>query len=175
MYEIVPKKRYIRTLNLVEEHFAKSDKILDLGVPNPLSGLMKEKGYEVFNTGGEDLDEQYSALQQYPVNAVTAFEILEHLLNPYSVLKNLPGTKLLATVPLSLWFAEPFRNENNIRAQHFHEFEDWQFDWLLDKSGWEIKYREKWTHPSRKIGIRPLLRRFTPRYYAIYAERKKEV
>ena len=57
--------------------------------------------------------------------------------------------------------------------RHYHEFEDWQFDWLLEKAGWEIKKRHKWTNPVKKIGLRPLLRLFTPRYYIVYAERKK--
>ena len=26
--------------------------------------------------------------------------------------------------------------------------------------------------PAKKLGIRPLLRKFTPRYYLVYAERK---
>jgi hypothetical protein len=87
-------------------------------------------------------------------------------------LKNLPGKKLIVTVPLRLWFKGAFRNPNNRRAQHYHEFEDWQFDWLLEKSGWNVIHREKWTSPTKKIGFRPFLRRITPRYYAVYAERK---
>jgi hypothetical protein len=55
--------------------------------------------------------------------------------------------------------------------RHYHEFEDWQFDWLLEKTGWKIMARGKWTNPTKKIGIRPLLRWFTPRYYIVYAER----
>lgn len=175
MYKIVPKKRYDQTIKLVEKFFVESDQILDLGIQNPLSEMIKEKGFDVVNTAGEDLDEKYMDLKRYDVNGVTAFEILEHLLNPYSLLRHLPGDKLLATVPLDLWFAKTFRNPENIRAQHFHEFRDWQFDWLLDKTGWEIKHREKWTNPSKKIGIRPVLRSFTPRYYAVYAERKIKI
>ena len=58
-----------------------------------------------------------------------------------------------------------------MRDRHYHEFEDWQFDWLLEKAGWNIKKRQKWTSPISKIGIRPILRKFTPRYYAVYAEK----
>ena len=43
--------------------------------------------------------------------------------------------------------------------------------WLLEKAGWKIKARHKWAHPVKKIGLRPLLRTFTPRYYIVYAER----
>lgn len=172
MYEIIPKKRYQQTMRLVEKFFNREDRILDLGVENPLALLMKEKGFQIQNTSGEDLDEEYASLKNVEADGVTAFEILEHLLNPYSVLKNLPGKKLLVTVPLDLWFAPPYRNMNDVRDWHYHEFTDWQFDRLLEKTGWEIKFREKWTNPVNKIGIRPVLRRFTPRYYAVYAERK---
>jgi hypothetical protein len=57
--------------------------------------------------------------------------------------------------------------------RHYHEFEDWQLDWLLEKTGWKIIGREKFTHPVKKIGFRPLLRFFTPRYYIVYAEKVK--
>jgi hypothetical protein len=43
----------------------------------------------------------------------------------------------------------------------------------LEKSGWKIIDRQKWTNPVNKIGIRPILRRFTNRYYIVYAERIK--
>ena len=103
---------------------------------------------------------------------VTAFEIFEHMLAPYQVLKDIKATKLVASIPLRLWFAPAYRSKTDMWDRHYHEFEDWQFDWLLEKSGWEIKKREKFTHPVKKIGFRPLLRLFTPRYYIVYAERK---
>ena len=38
----------------------------------------------------------------------------------------------------------------------------------------QIKGRQKWTNPTKKIGIRPILRWFTPRYYIVYAEKIKK-
>ena len=146
--------------------------ILDLGVSNPFSEIMKAEGYSVKNTGGEDLDLDTSAVKNTNAEVVTAFEIFEHLLAPYQVLKDIKATKLVASIPLRLWFAPAYRSKTDMWDRHYHEFEDWQFDWLLEKSGWEIKNREKFTHPVKKIGFRPLLRLFTPRYYLIYAERK---
>lgn len=150
----------------------KEAKILDLGVENPFSEIMKTEGYSVQNTSGEDLDLDTSAVKNTNAEVVTAFEIFEHLLAPYQVLKDIKATKLVASIPLRLWFAPAYRSKTDMWDRHYHEFEDWQFDWLLEKSGWEIKKREKFTHPVKKLGFRPLLRLFTPRYYIVYAERK---
>jgi hypothetical protein len=100
-----------------------------------------------------------------------AFEIFEHLVNPLGVLQHLQADHLFASVPLSLWFARAYRHKTNAWDRHFHEFEDWQFDWLLEKAGWKIIRGEKWTSPAGTIGIRPLLRRFIPRYYIVEAKR----
>ena len=146
--------------------------IYDLGVDNPLSILMREEGYKVYNTNGQDLDDDYNLSFSKKIDLVTGFEILEHLVSPYPLLKkNLKSDKLFVTVPLKLWFSNAYRNREDTRDCHFHEFEDWQFDWLLKKSGWKIKEREYWTNPTKKIGLRPILRMFTYRYYAVYAER----
>jgi hypothetical protein len=132
---------------------------------------MEQYGYTVHNTKGEDLDLLPEVVKDYKVDVVTAFEIFEHLLSPFSVLKAIEAPKLVATIPLNLWFAKAYRNKNEEWDRHFHEFEDWQFDWLLDKTGWKIIETKKWTSPVNKLGIRPILRKFTPRYYAVYAER----
>lgn len=174
MYKTYPEKRYNETLKLLNKFANNDDKILDLGVRNPFSELMQENGYTITNTSGEDLDYHYHNLKNLDVTFVTALEILEHLVNPMEILRNLPGDKLLTTVPLRLWFAPSYRNKNDRRDVHYHEFEDWQFDMLLEKAGWKIIHRHKWTHPTNKIGFRPFLRKFTPRYYAVYAERIKD-
>lgn len=174
MYKVYPQKRYNETLALLKQFAAPTDKILDLGIKNPFSEVMLENGFDVKNTNGDDLDYYYKDLQNYDANFVTALEILEHLVNPMEVLRNLPGDKLLASIPMRLWFSSAYRNQNDPRDVHYHEFEDWQFDMLMEKAGWTVIHRHKWTHPSNKLGIRPLLRRITPRYYAVYAERKKD-
>jgi hypothetical protein len=172
MYEkTFPNKRFKNTLQFLKKHVDTSQSILDLGVKNPFSKIMISEGYDVSNTSGEDLDEDHSSLQNSEAEVVTAFEIFEHLLSPYEVLKSIKSKKLLISVPLRLWFASAYRSNNDDRDRHFHEFEDWQLDWLLEKTGWVIKDRAKWTNPVNKIGLRPILRRFTPRYYIVYAER----
>ena len=174
MYKIYPEKRYNETLSLLKQFASKDDIILDLGVKNPFTSIIEEHNFTVYNTTGEDLDYHYHHLKDFDATFVTALEILEHLVNPMEVLRNLPGEKLLATIPMRLWFAPAYKSKTDPRDVHYHEFEDWQFDMLLEKAGWKIIRRHKWTHGSNKIGIRPLLRKITPRYYAVYAERIKD-
>jgi hypothetical protein len=144
---------------------------LDLGVENPFSVILQQNNFSVTNTEGEDLDIDTSVVHSEYFDVVTAFEIFEHLVSPFNVLKDIKATKLVASVPLKLWFASAYQSKTDERDRHYHEFEDWQFDWLLEKAGWKIKAREKFTNPVKKIGIRPILRRITPRYYLVYAER----
>jgi len=171
MYKYYPEKRYRLTLEFLQKHVSPEEPILDLGVENPFSEIMKQQGYQVANTAGEDLDLELEAVRRSDAAVVTAFEILEHLVSPLGVLQAIPSDKLLASVPLRLWFASAYRSKTDPRDRHFHEFEAWQFDWLLEKAGWRIVDRLQWAHPVRKFGFRPLLRRFTPRYYLVYAER----
>lgn len=174
MYEnTFPNKRYKQTLDFLKSVTPAPATILDLGVENPFSKIMIENGYSVHNTSGEDLDLQTDAVKTAEVDVVTAFEIFEHLVSPFKVLKDIKASKLVATVPLRLWFAPAYQSKTDKWDRHYHEFEDWQFDWLLEKAGWEIKKRQKWTNPVNKIGIRPLLRNFIPRYYAVYAVRSE--
>lgn len=172
MYEgKFPTKRYKHTLSFLKEVISKDEKILDLGVPNPFSEILTQEGFDVKNTRGEDLDLATNIVKTEEFDVVTAFEIFEHLVSPFNILKEIKAKKLVASVPLKLWFASAYRSKTDIWDRHYHEFEDWQFDWLLEKAGWRIVKREKFTNPVKKIGIRPFLRRITPRYYLVYAER----
>ena len=165
------QRRYNLTLRFLQKVLPAPATILDLGVKNPFSEIMEQNGYTVFNTSGEDLDILPEIVKKYNVDAVTAFEIFEHLIAPFNVLSKIKSTKLIASVPLNLWFAKAYRSKTDLWDRHYHEFEDWQFDWLLEKSSWKIIETQKWTSPIKKIGFRPILRTFTPRYYIVYAER----
>ena len=165
--------RYNSTINLLDKYVIdKQLSIIDMGVENPLSILMKKNGYNVENTPeGMDLDNNSQWFSNKQTDIVTAFEIFEHLTNPYQILKEIKANRLIATVPLSLWFAKAYRNSKNDWDKHFHEFEDWQFDMLLERTGWKIIHTEKWIMYDNKIGIRPILRRFYPRIYAVVADK----
>jgi len=169
--EYFPTKRYEKTLEFVNKHITKDEQILDLGVENPFSNIMRKEGFQCKNTGGEDLDLEYDLSKYGQYDVLTGFEILEHLVSPLNVLKSADCNKVMLTVPLKYWFASAYKSKTDQWDRHYHEFEDWQFDWLIEKAGWTIKDRVKWKNPGRSIGIRPLLRNFYPRYYGIYAER----
>ena len=174
MYEnSFPHKRYAHTLEFLRKHVPVTDSILDMGINNPFSEIMRKEGYTVSNTSGEDLDLDQGALAKGGYDVLTAFEIFEHLLNPFTVLQNVKSDRIIVSVPLRLWFSPAYRSKTDMWDRHYHEFEDWQLDWLLEKAGWVIKDRKKWTNPTKKLGIRPLLRSITPRYYIVYAERAK--
>ena len=171
-----PHKRYRITLEFLKKYIDTNEEILDLGIPNPFSEIMKKNNYTVFNTQGEDLDTEFSTVKKSNASTVTAFEIFEHLVAPFNVLREIKADKLIASIPLKLWFSSAYKNPNDKWDRHYHEFEDWQFDWLLEKSGWEVISKKKWTNPTKKIGFRPILRLFFPRYYIVYAVRRpKEI
>lgn len=172
MYEgKYPHKRYRITLEFLKRHISKEASILDLGVENPFSEIMESEGYLVQNTGGEDLDIDFKNVVESNAEVITAFEIFEHLVAPFNILKEIKADKLVASIPMRLWFAKAYRSKTDPWDRHYHEFEDWQFDWLLEKAGWKIVDSVQWTNPVKKIGFRPLLRYFTNRYYLVYAER----
>ncbi len=169
-----PNLRYKKTLDFVKKNLPKDELILDLGVMNPFTQVMNDNGYKTSNTQGEDLDDDYKNINNYDFDCITSFEIFEHLLAPYNVLKEISSDtkdiRLLSSVPLNVWFSKAYWNKNDKWDRHYHEFEPRQYDWLLEKAGWKIISSETWTSPSRhQLGIRPLLRYLYPSYYFVHA------
>lgn len=144
--------------------------MLDLGSANDLGSIFASLGYDIVNTEG-DLDEHPEIVAGFEGEAAFAFEILEHLVGPVNVLRQLPVNHLYASVPLRLWFARAYRNPRDPWDRHFHEFETWQFDWLLETAGWRVTRSERWTSPVSIPGVRFLFRLFVSRYYIVEAER----
>jgi hypothetical protein len=171
MHRYYPEKRYRCTLEFLKRPVIPIESNLDLGVANPLTEIMKENGYEATNTLDEDLDLEFQELNNKSSQVITTFEIPVHLVSSFQVLQAAPENKLLASVPLKLWFAQAYQSITDKWDGQYHTFQTRQFDWPLKKAGWDIKNRMMWNHPVRKIGIRTLLRLFTPSYYLVYAER----
>lgn len=165
----VLSRRYEKTSAFLRESLFPPARIIDLGADNPFSEIMRRMGHKVTNTEG-DLDLDMSSVGE-PADVVTAFEILEHLVAPFNILRAIRAPRLFATVPLALWFAPAYRHPTDPWDRHYHEFEEWQFDWLLEKAGWEIVRKERWKSPINQIGVRPLLRKMYPRYLAVEARR----
>ena len=165
-------RRFQKTGEFVQKHLPKNASLLDLGTPNSLSTYLSNAGFNVQNTKGENLDTDYHHYLNTEADCVTAFEIFEHMLAPFNILNQLKCNKLIASVPLKLWFASAYWNNDDDWDKHYHEFEKKQFDLLLERTGWEIKDSLLWASPDhKKIGVRPLLRYITPRYYMVYCER----
>lgn len=164
--------RYRETLSFVNKHIEKPCKILDLGIDNPFSQLIRDQGHKVVNTDmNQDLDLDYDQVKNSEFDLVTAFQIFEHMVAPFNLLREIQAPKLMASIPLKLWFSDAYWNEQDEWDRHYHEFEPRQFDMLLEKSGWRIVDSKKWKAPVGKIGIRPFLRSITDRYYIVYCER----
>src|SRR5690606_36532468 len=104
----VLEKREIKTINFVKKHLESNAKILDLGVENHLGNLMAREDFQVSNTKGEDLDVEFEKYEAGSYDCVTAFEIFEHLLAPYNILKTIKSKYLIASIPMRLWFATSY-------------------------------------------------------------------
>jgi len=170
MKNIANERRIISTIRFVESCIDKRSVILDLGTQNEISTKLKDNNFNVFNTNGEDLDIDFSIVESPKFDVITAFEIFEHMVCPFNLLRGIKAKKLIASVPLRLWFSNAYWG-TDVWDRHYHEFEVKQFDMLLEKSGWKIIKSEKWKSFDNIIGIRPLLRRFHYRYYIVYCER----
>ncbi|MDF1698478.1 MAG: hypothetical protein P1U56_21685 [Saprospiraceae bacterium] len=171
-YEHRHARRFNKTVEFMEDLDLKSMKILNLGPDNPLTDQLVRNGYSITNTEVNlDLDLDYEVVKDPSYGAVVAFEIFEHMVSPFPLLKAIAADKLVISVPLSLWFAKAYWNENDPYDRHYHEFEPRQLKMLLNKANWKIVKEEKVNGHGLKFGIRPILRLFTPRHYFVYCER----
>ena len=165
--------RFEKTTAFLSRFVSKNEQIIDLGTPNHLSEYLIGKDFSIENAHGFDFDLESDQIENYKGDVLAAFEVLEHMVSPLQILQKTSAKKLIITVPLKLWFAKAYRNINDPYDQHYHEFESWQLDMLIEKAGWKIVASEKWVPPFFfDGGIRSILRAFTPRFYAVYAERE---
>ena len=165
------ESRHIITREYCKKFIPQGSTVLDLGYENKMT-LFLDNNYSVRNTEW-DLNVEPKRINKYDYDYLTAFEIFEHLLNTYSVLENVrPGTGLLCSVPLRVWYAKPYWLEDD-RLQHYHEFLPREFFKLLNKTGFEIKFSKK--HCIVKgFGIRQLITGLfrVKRYLFVYAVKK---
>lgn len=92
-------KRFEWTCAFVKTHVPGGGKILDLGVPNPMSKKLIERGYLVENAFSDDLDFGCDAVKQKGFDVFTSFEVFEHMVNPLPLLQDIEAPVLIASVP----------------------------------------------------------------------------
>jgi len=158
----------------MNETFSNNVTILDIGYKHGFSDLMSD--WDVVNTDYDlDMLNNTRIRQLNSYKQIIAFEVLEHLLNPYSLLQSLSG-KMLITVPLNLWWRQSYWEVNNTHKQHYHEFEVRQFNKLLTKTGWKILYSEQWKIDLitliKNPGFRTLPRLLWPSFYFVVVEKR---
>ena len=167
-YNNTHTKRFKKTLDFMDDLDLKSSNILNLGPENPLSDLLIDEGYKITNTkSNQDLDLEFEIVKDKQFECVIGFEIVEHLVSPFPLLKSISANKLILSVPLDLWFVKAYWNEKDPYDRHYHEFEPRQLEMLLNKAGWKIIKEVKHVNSGFNIGLRPLLRMITPRHYFV--------
>jgi hypothetical protein len=153
------RRRFAATLAFVRDLPAP---VLDLGPPNALARAVEARfAAGIEHTGAHDLDrEPLRGFRPGPWGAITAFEILEHVLNPLFVLDGCrdvlrPDGVLYVTVPRR----HPHEWLFGKSPEHFHEFAPDELRWVIDKAGFAIARLEIANTSEMAFGVRPLLRR----------------
>lgn len=158
-YARASRRRFDVTLRHVQ---AMREPALDLGPPNALAREVERRhGVHLEHTGAHDLDrERLATFCVGPYATITAFEILEHLLNPLFVLD---GCREIIQPEGVLYVSVPRRNGCEWvfgkSPEHFHEFAPDELRWVLEKAGFTIVREAHVNSSVLAPGIRPLLRR----------------
>jgi hypothetical protein len=136
--------------------------VLDLGPTNALARELEARdGVRIEHTDQHDLDrERLAAFRQGPYATITAFEILEHVMNPLFVLD---GCREVLRADGVLYVSVPRRNGCEWlfgkSPEHFHEFAPDELRWMLDKAGFDVDTFAAANTSALSFGVRPLLRR----------------
>ena len=136
--------------------------VLDLGPANALARTIERRhNVRVDHTGAHDLDrEGLAGICPGPYGTITAFEILEHLMNPLFVLE---GCREVLRPNGVLYLSVPRRHPHEWlfgkSPEHFHEFAPDELRWLLDRAGFDIAHFAMANTSELGVGVRPVLRR----------------
>ena len=89
----IPVNRYNKTLKMLNKVCPSPSVILTLGIRNPFSDIM-EKTITKCTTQVDRTLTQTKVDIPDDVDLVTGFEIIEHLVSPYTLLKNINAKKI---------------------------------------------------------------------------------
>lgn len=166
------RKRIKETADYVYSQIDTSVPIIDLGTYNSISHTLHHCGYTVTNTHSEDLDIHYQEVHNSTADVMTAFEVLEHMVNPMQVLKSFNGKMIIGSVPIRGWGQYRGNTEQDPHDEHYHEFREWELRKLLNKSGYKIVDIQRKHWPTSGISIRKILKRIIPSHYLFTAIKK---
>lgn len=165
-----------KTLEFVGKWIYPAGTILDIGEPNFVGTYIATKLNRSIKNTNCDLDYSINPIPE-KLSTIFCFEVLEHLLNPRIFLDNCHH---ISAKDCQMFLSYPSRPKllwNNL--DHFHEYDQLRFKYLLDKTGWKIVSHERirliygWKDFFKYLcGIRPFLRLFYD-YTEIYELRKK--
>lgn len=109
---------------------------------------------------GSDIQVDFNSLP-LPVlpgeyDVAVAFDVLEHLEHPATVLRWIPTRRLLATLPnAGSWFARRMEAEN--KSKHLYSFLPYTAMILMGEGGWQVDLLEfqfgKWSLLARAINV----------------------
>jgi SAM-dependent methyltransferase len=154
------RRRFAITLQQLVAPLAQP--VLDLGPANALAReIERQHALRVQQTGTHDLDrERLTSFCPGPYGTITAFEILEHVMNPLFVLD---GCREVLRPDGVLYLSVPRRHPHEWlfgkSPEHFHEFAPDELRWLLDKAGFDVTAFQIVNTSALHLGVRPLLRR----------------
>lgn len=94
--------------------------------------------------------------QKDTYDIATAFDVLEHLERPADVLRWIPSSRLIATLPNALsWIAR--RMEERNKAKHLYSFTPYTASILLGEGGWRVTRMEyqfgKWSPLAKAVSL----------------------
>ncbi len=156
------------TINLLEKHEGLSGNVLDIGERNYFTEVL-EKFYKIpihSTIGDLDIEFIHPGLRY---DFVHYNNVIEHQFNPlftllkiHEVLKD-DGILILGTPVKPTWIT--------FSSCHFHEFDQYRFDKLINRAGFEVVDCLRYWHDLKIFGIRGLLGSFYPKQ-SIYLLKK---
>lgn len=160
-----------RKLKYFRKLINQNQRILDVGGRNPLTeALEEEHKIKIDNTSG-DLDLDFN-IPGNDYDVILYSHTIEHQFNPLYTLVEL---KKVLNESGVLYVLMPERGKLLWTKGHYHEIDDYRFNLLIKRAGFEIidmKREKAWRHWTEYIkGIRPFYR-LIREHDAIYALKK---